>query len=93
MLASAPVSFAARKFLRAFCDRGGDGGARFVQQFADDRPLFLAERLHLFAPGGDAAAASEITDAHGFERLLVGRGGDFAPARRRAVLPVDEASV
>ena len=37
----------------------------------------LRERLHLLAPGGDAAAPAEITDARGVERLLVRRSGDF----------------
>ena len=78
--------FRARKLSAALLDRGGHGVARFVQQLADERTLFLAERFHLFAPGGDAAGASEITDADGFERLLVGRRGDFAQARRRAVV-------
>ena len=53
-------------------DFRGDGGARFVEQFADDRLLFLAQRLHLLAPRGDAAAAAEILDAQRFQRGIVG---------------------
>ena len=90
MLASAADFARGAQFFRGFFDRRGDGGARFVQQFADDRTLFFRERLHLLAPGGNAAAASEITDARGLERLLVRRGGDFTPARRRAILRADE---
>ncbi len=56
----------------------GDGVARFVQQLADERTLLLAERFHLLAPNGDAAAAAEIADAQRFERLLVRRRGDLA---------------
>ena len=83
------ASFAARSFSPVCAMPGGDRAAHFVQQFSDDRPLLLAERLHPFAPRGDAAAASEITDTHCFERLLV-RQLRFPPARQRGVLRVDE---
>ncbi len=66
------------KTLGALLDRGGDGVARFVEQFADNRTLFLAERLHPIGPGGNAAGAAEITDTRGVERLLVGRRGDLS---------------
>src|ERR1700736_4499022 len=41
-----------------------DRAAPLVQKFADDRLLVLAERLHLFAPQGDAAVPAKITNAH-----------------------------
>ena len=77
MFASSLALFRGAKALGAFLDRGGDGGARFVEKFADNRALFLAERFHPIGPGGDAAGATEVTDAGGLERLLVGRRGDF----------------
>ena len=78
MFASSLASFAARRRSALCCDRRGDGGARFVQKLADNRALFLAERFHPIGPGGNAAGAAEVTDARGFERLLVGRRGDFS---------------
>ena len=58
-------------------NRRRDGGARFIEKFADDRALFLAERFHPIRPGGDAAGTAEVADTRGFERLLVGRCGDL----------------
>ncbi len=78
ILASAADSFSALKLAGALLNRCGDGGAHFVQQFADDRLLVFAERFHLLAPGGNAPAAAEVTHARGLERLLVRRGIDLA---------------
>ena len=92
MFASSLASFAGAKTLGTFADRRGDGVTRFVQELADDRPLLLAERFHPLGPGRNAAGAAEVADAGGLERLLVGRGGDFRQARRRAIVPARETS-
>src|SRR6266513_1162352 len=63
--------FLRAEFLRARFDCDGDGCSNIVEQFADDWLLFLRERFHLLAPGGNAAAASEIFHSCGLERLLV----------------------
>jgi len=73
--------FFTAKTLRSFRDRGSHGGSRFVQQFPDNRFLFLAERFHSLRPRRNAAGAAEIADTRGFERLLVGRGSDFSQRR------------
>ncbi|HAK07117.1 MAG TPA: hypothetical protein DCO65_07650 [Spartobacteria bacterium] len=66
------------KFFHALVNRSSDGVANFVQQSADDRPLFRVERFHSIAPRGNAAVASEIAHAHGLERLRIGRRFNFA---------------
>ncbi len=65
------------QFPTGFLERGCNGGAHLVEQLADDRPLFFRERLHLFAPGRDAAAAPEIADARRIKRLFVRRARDL----------------
>ena len=75
--ASAPTSCAARSFSPVCAIAAVTAVADFIEQLADDGTLFLGERLHLLAPCRDAPAASEITDAHGVERLLVRNSGDF----------------
>ena len=78
ILATAPDSFCERNWASARFDRGGDGVANFVEQFADDRLLFLGERFHLLAPDEMLPLRAEIFHSRGFERLLVSRGFDFA---------------
>src|SRR6266487_6045868 len=56
----------------------GDGVANFIEQFSNDRLFVFAERSHLLAARGDAAAFAEVLDARGLERLLVRRGLDLA---------------
>ena len=62
-------------------ERGGHGGPDLVEQLADDRPLFFRERFHLLAPGGNAAAASEVADPRGVQRLFVRRSADLGEGR------------
>jgi hypothetical protein len=69
------------KALGGLLDCGRDGAARFVQEFADNRALFLAERFHPIGPRRDAAGAAKVANAGRVERLLVGRGGDFSQRR------------
>ena len=66
------------KFLNALRDRRRHRGPHFVQQFSDNRSLFLPERFHLFAPGGNASAASEIANADSVERRFVVHFRNFA---------------
>src|ERR1700675_1303859 len=79
--------FLRAKFLRARFKRSGDSGANFIKQFPNDRLFFFAQRFHLLAPRGNAAATAEIADTHSLERLLGGRGIDFA---QRAVAQLFE---
>ena len=64
--------------MRADVDSCGDSVPHLVEQFADDRLLFLGERFHLLAPGRNGAAAAEIFQPGSFERPLVARGFDLA---------------
>src|SRR5439155_26821998 len=48
------------KICRARFERCGDGVADFVEQLPNDRLFILAERSHLLAPCGDAAAFAEV---------------------------------
>ena len=57
------------------------GVTNFVEQSADDRPLFRVERFHSIAPRGNAPVASEIAYAHGLERLRIAGGVDLAQGR------------
>ena len=66
------------QFFSGLRDRGGDRScATSFSSFPTTGRSSLRERFHLFAPCRDAAAASEIADAHGFERLLVRNSRDF----------------
>ncbi len=70
--------FLGTKICRARFERHGNGVANFIEQFSNDRLFVFAERSHLLAARGDAAAFAEVLDARGLERLLVRRGLDLA---------------
>src|SRR4030095_9969175 len=57
----------------ALVERCGNGVARLVEEFTDDRAFVFAQRFHPLAPFGDAAAFAEIFYTDGFERSLVAR--------------------
>ncbi len=55
---------------------GGDGVLGLVHGFADDRLLVFRHRAHLLEQLRETAAASEVLDAHGLERIGIGGAGD-----------------
>ena len=65
-------------FFAALVERSRNGVARLVEQLTDDRAFLFAERFHLLAPFGDAAAFAEIFYADAFERFLVARSFNLA---------------
>ena len=77
ILASAPASFAVRR-RSALCWIAAVTALRAsLRSLPTIGRSSLRERFHPIGPGRNAAVATEITDARGVERLLVGRGGAF----------------
>ena len=70
--------FVSTDFFSALVKRCGNGVARLVEQFTDDRAFLFAERFHPLAPFGDAAALAEIFYPDAFERFLVARSFNLA---------------
>ena len=70
--------FVSTDFFSALVKRCGNGVARLVEQFTDDRAFLFAERFHPLAPLGDAPALAEIFYADAFERFLVSRSFNLA---------------
>ena len=60
----------------AFLQGSGEGGADFVEAFADGGAFFLADGFHALADLRERALAAEVFDARLFQRERVGGGGD-----------------
>ena len=71
------ASLAATRAVFAFVDGGGDGGADFVEEFANGAFLLFRDVAHAGGGGGEAAFFAEVADAELFDGAVVGEGGDF----------------
>src|SRR5215216_7431155 len=70
--------FFSTNFFCALVKRCGNGAARLVEQFTDDRAFLFPEHFHPLAPFGDTSALAEIFYLNGFERFLVPRSFNLA---------------